>query len=49
MLVPIFTDFNIFLGVDKDLLEFLLVIGLAIGIVIGIELFIVKAANGCAA
>ena len=49
MLVLIFTDLDIFLRVDKNLLEFLLVIGFAIRIVIGTEFFVVKATNRCAA
>ena len=49
MFILIFTNLNILLCVGENLLEFFLVIRLAIGIVIGIELFIVEAANGCAA
>jgi hypothetical protein len=49
MFVFVFTDINIFLCILKNLLELCLVIWLAIRIVIGIEFFIVEAANGCAA
>ena len=49
MLILIFTDFDLFLCVGKNLLKFILVVRLAIGIVIGIKFFIVQTTDGCAA
>ena len=40
MFILVFTDFDIFLSLDKNLLEFFFIIRLAVRVIVGIEFFV---------